>query len=386
MSPRPLRLLAVLPATAALALVGWVGPAAPGASATDTVTIPLAPAYVEVSFPSEQNIGTTRVEIPQQQHAFQTVEARWGGAVTATMPPQEVDTGHVGASMAMETTEGTHTGAYSTDAAAAPEDRLTMTSLGNNRYRIQLPADDGRNGPIGRLQIHGLELKPGLDVVPLDPVSFVLHLSAQGPAAVAVDQQTVAVSCPPGHTAGCATVSPLPAGARIRVSLPLDSRLRALGLTGLRNSAFALQPHDPHSWPSPLPGTSLPATMGTSDAATATMTVPAGMKPGPYQFTAVVGNSTGQLVTMTALDVQVVASATGSTTPSTGAAPSTTGGTPPSSSTPQGAAPAGGGSDTGGRNLTGLWVALGSVLVLAAGSVVGLVGYRRHHPHRHRTA
>lgn len=351
----------------AVVLLAWPGPGA-AAGAGDAVTIPLDPAYVEVSFPSEQNVGTAHVEIPQRAGEFSYVEARWGGDLTITMPPQKVDTGHVGAALTLETAEGTHTGAYSTDPAAPAAARLSMTTLGSNRYRLRLPADDGTNGPVGRLQVSGLQLRPGLDVVQLDPPNFVLHLSPQGPASAEVDQQTVAVSCPPGRpeTAGCAPVPPLPAGAGITVTLPIGSRLRALGLSGLRDAAFALQPRDPQHWPSALPGTALPARVGTSDGATTTMTVPLGTTPGPYQFTAVVADTTGQLVCITAIDVDVVAAA-----PSSGAAASS-------------AAPAQGGGGKGGlsRGQIGMLAVVGAVTVLALGAAVAVVQHRRHHRHR----
>lgn len=381
MSRRPLRLLTVACVAATLTALAWPAPGPAAASVDGTVTIPLDPAYVEVSFPAEQNVGTTRVEIPLRQGEFHPVEATWGGTVTVTMPPQKVDTGHVGASLTLETDDGTHTGAFSTDPTAPAEERLPMASLGANRYRIGLPADDGTNGPVGRLQVHGLELRPGLDVLPLDPPSFVLHLSPQGPASAEVDQQTVAVSCPPGRpeSAGCATTPPLPAGGGIRVTLPMGSTLRALGLPGLRNSAFALQPRDPQSWPSRLPGTALPASVATSDGTTATMTVPAGTVPGPYQFTAVVGDSTGRLVSITALDVEVVAAP-----PSSGAG-STTGATPPTGGpSAGGVGPGGDGSGTPGVHPAAVWVPVGAGGLLAAAAAVVLILRHRHaRPHRH---
>lgn len=383
MAHRSLRLLAVLPVTATLALLAWSGPAAPGARAAGTVTIPLDPGVVELSFAAQQNVGTLPVAIPVRHGTFHAAPARYGGTVIVTVPPQKADSGQLDATLALENGDDPQSRTYSTDPRAPADDRLAVTALGGGRYRVQLPADDGVNGPVARLLVMGPQLRPGIDVVPLDPVGFVLDLSATGPASVQLTYQAVAMGCPPGQTyaGGCGPIDRLTPGDPILVTLPPASRLRQVGLTGLANSAFALQSNGPE-FPSQLPATQLSAKV-SADGATATMTVPDGMKPGAYQFTAVAGDKSGELITITGFRVDVVAAATSSATPSTGASPS---GTPPSSSTSQGAAPAGGGNDTGGTNRTGLWVALGSVFVLAAGSVVAVVEYRRHHPHRHRTA
>jgi hypothetical protein len=112
----------------------------------------------------------------------------------------------------------------------------------------------------------------------------------------------------------------------------------------------------------------------SADVVTVTMTVPAGIPAGQHQFTAVVGDPSGQLVTITGFRVDVVgASGHQSAGSTTGAAP-TTGESSSAPSSPS--APVAGHHRGGGSNPVETWLLVGGAVLAAAAGAAAIVRYQ----------
>ncbi|OMQ14214.1 hypothetical protein A7K94_0218190, partial [Modestobacter sp. VKM Ac-2676] len=305
---RPLARIGVV----SLAVVASVGLGVSGAGAApENPTTTLAPESVQFALWSPQNSGELPVQSPLPGSGFEAIPVAWGGAVTITLPAQVAPTGPtLQASLALvdEANEATRT--WSTG-AVAPADVLVVTALGGGSHRIDLPADDGVNGPGARLELTGLASTLGAWSSFIEPVRWFLELSAGAPDAVTLASQVDAestVGCPASDT-DFSTCTPLPvtAGTAMDVVLPAATRLDELGIPGLGHSDFALSdvPGGPQ-----IEGLALPLEATPSaDARTATMTVPAGTRPGRYVLVSVLGDGAGQVVSATYSVVEVVAPA-----------------------------------------------------------------------------
>ena len=295
--------LAVL-ASSALAL--------PAATAAPAGTVTLAPADVELSLLPDQVTGTQPLASDVWGGGFTRVPVAHGGSVTFQLPAQLAPAPPaLVASLALSPGDGsTPTRTYTSD-NAVPADRLALTDLGGGQYRVDLPADDGLNGPAAQLTLSPLHPTVGPGTSFVDPAAWPLEFTASAPAAVTLTSQLIASSflgCgpAPSNWRGCPTAATVTAGQTVAVTLPTTSTLVALGFPDLSRSAFALRAYDtrdedPMRW-------QLEAVV-SSDARTATVTVPAAFRPGRYLLSVGVGDSTGRLFSVSYTNVDVTAPA-----------------------------------------------------------------------------
>src|SRR4051794_13625479 len=165
--------LAVL-ASSALAL--------PAAQAAPTEVITLDSVATTVGlWPQESFGGPLPIDAAPSDIPPTPVDVAWGGAITVSMPLQLSNVATMEASLALspDAILGNATKTYSTETAD-----LTVTPLAGNEIQIDMPADDGINGPIGFLTFGSFEVKGGMDIDQSTPVPYILQLSSGGPATV----------------------------------------------------------------------------------------------------------------------------------------------------------------------------------------------------------
>ncbi|WP_299956418.1 hypothetical protein [uncultured Modestobacter sp.] len=289
----------------------WLGASAAGAAPTNPTTT-LTPESVESNLRPSQNYGPLPVQSPLPGSGFETIPVAWGGAVTVTLPPQVAPAGPTpGASLDLVGADGiTPTRTYSTG-AAAPADLLVVTDLGSGTYRIDMPADDGANGPTGRLALTDLASTLGSWSTFVDPALWTLEFSAAAPAAVTLTSQVVtssAVGCQYSdlELPACSSVQ-VTAGTSMDVVLPASSHLTELGIPDLGVSDFSLNDFLSTDL---IEGMSLPLESTLSaDRRTATMEVPDSTEPGRYLLVSVAGDGAGQVVSGTYSVIEVIAPA-----------------------------------------------------------------------------
>jgi hypothetical protein len=223
----------------------------------------------------------------EESHA---VPLAWGAAVTITVPPQYVDNGGVRATLDLgPTAEPSATTITYDSQSSTPATVLPLTPLGSNRYRIVMPADDGVNGPAGWLQMTGFDIRDGIDIQPGERTRYLLAFSAGGPAAVALAPQFLAYGYVPSVHYGVLppsmTVSPR---RSFQATLPATARLSRLGIPDLGTSVYSLRLLDANGMPTATVVALTPAL--SADKRTATLTVPAGIAAGTYEFETVMGD------------------------------------------------------------------------------------------------
>jgi hypothetical protein len=234
----------------ALAVLGLWAPAAQAATAT---TVPLDPSsyWLQVyptygdPAPADSQPG---VSLPT---AFAMVS--YGGTLTFGLPAP-VEAGplfRVDIELApSDTAVATRT--YSST-SSVPADVLVVNDLGGQRYEVELPADDGVNGDIGLLTIHGLVPAAGVSGASIEGANSATNGGHEGdvfsklafttaPAAVEMPLGLVAydLACYPSDIKDCGVTS-VAAGSTINLTLPVSSRLNPLGVTDLRRSAVTLR-------------------------------------------------------------------------------------------------------------------------------------------------
>ncbi|MCZ2819620.1 hypothetical protein O2V63_04670 [Modestobacter sp. VKM Ac-2977] len=288
-----------------------LGVSAAGAAPANPTTT-LAPEAVDLVVDQPQNFGEMRAGV-QGHHSpgvLEMIPVAWGGTVTFALPPLLAPTGPgLEASLYSKADHmSLETRTYSTDPAVSA-DPLVVTDLGGSTYRVDLPADDGVNGPAARLSLTNLAPTPGSWSTLLGTPSWELEFSAGAPAAVTLTSVTSATSvlgCSTTASPTC-TVVPVTAGTAMDVVLPASSRVTELGIPDLGVSDFSLED---------LPGSDLIAQARiqldptlSADRRTATMTIPATTKPGRYQLRSVAGGGVGQVLSTTFSVVEVVAPA-----------------------------------------------------------------------------
>lgn len=284
----------------------------PAASAAPVSTVTLAPADINLSLVPDQVTGFQPLASGIYGGGFERVPVAYGGSVTFQLPPQLTSVPPaLAVSLELALADGgAPTRTYRSD-SAVPADQLALTDLGSGQYRVDLPADDGANGPVADLSLSPLVPTVGPGTSLLDPAPWSLEFSAGAPTAVTLTSQLFATSflgctAPSPEWEGCPTAATVAPGRTIEVSLPTTSTLVALGFPDLGRSAFSVTPYDSRL----SDGMWLElAAVVSADARTATVTVPADLLPGRYHLNSGVGDSTGRLFSVTWANVDVVAPA-----------------------------------------------------------------------------
>ncbi|MGR7026020.1 hypothetical protein [Geodermatophilus sp. URMC 62] len=303
---------------AAAVLLGAAAPAASAAPEIPTLSLDsatelyYAPWSVDTFGPLAVDADAPPVSAPQP------VMVAWGGSVTVVLPPGLEDDGTPVASLALSSDgDQAHTTLWYDNEGDDPAHQLTVTSLGGDRIRIDLPADDGVNGPIGRLWLRGLGVRDGLPVQEGNASYYHLQMSAGGPAAVTLRSELLVTGHVPGGDIYDPAEPPLTvaAGGAFAVTLPPSATLSRLGLPGLQTSDYALVRED-------QPAIPLTAAL-SADGRTATLTVPAGTPVDRYQLDVVVGDGTDAIWTEVDAGVAVEAAVPVPAATSAAAAPTT---------------------------------------------------------------
>ncbi|MCZ2815037.1 hypothetical protein [Modestobacter sp. VKM Ac-2984] len=278
-----------------------------------------AAAGVELA-PTEFSVGLRTIPHPLASTpygiGYAPVPVAFGGVVTFQLPSQLASP-----SATLPLSLGLATGAletptttYTSD-SADPARLLAVTDLGAGRYQVALPADDGVSGSFGTLDLGPLAVTvAGADSAVSDPPwPWNLELSSSAPAAVELPTTLIATSylgCgqveAPGDKSSCAVQATATPGRTLDVSLPASSTLVGLGLPDLSRSAFSVTAFVPQ--PEDGMRISLTATL-SADARTATVSLPADLRPGRYTLNSGVGDSTGRLLSVTYAVIEVAAPA-----------------------------------------------------------------------------
>lgn len=247
---------------------------------------------------------------------YAPVPVAFGGVVTFQLPSQLASpsaTLPLSLGLAPGALE-TPTTTYTSD-SADPARLLAVTDLGAGRYQVALPADDGVSGSFGTLDLGPLAVTvAGADSSVSDPwYPWYLELSSSAPAAVELPATLIATSSlgcgqvqAPVEMSSCAVLTTATPGRTLEVSLPASSTLVGLGLTDLSRSAFSVTPFVTR--PEDGLHRDLTATL-SADARTATLSLPADLRPGRYTLNSGVGDSTGRLLSVSHAVIDVVAPA-----------------------------------------------------------------------------
>jgi hypothetical protein len=295
-----------------LAVLAFAGLGLTAANAAPVTTIQLDDPEIEMTLWNTANRGVLPLASPYpMQQTVTDAQLAWGGGLTFQLP-QHV---HAGSGLTARldlfpdaSTNPTRT--YSTS-AAVPADQLTLADLGGGSYRVDMPADDGINGPLGSFVLDGLTID-GATAATFTP-SFAMNmtLSAAGPSSLDVPMQLLGWSGVP-CVSGCPVPS-VPAGGRLDVTLPQSSALITVGLPDLSHSAVAMQQVDSlgrvldrtaSGWTPPI--TQLAASL-SADARTVSVSVPAGTAAGSYGITVTATDGTDTFITFNSVHINVVA-------------------------------------------------------------------------------
>jgi hypothetical protein len=269
--------LAVL-ASSALAL--------PAARAAPTEVIALDSEATTVGlWPQESYGGPMPISAYPTDIPATPVDIAWGGAVTVTLPPQLTDGGAMEVSLELgpDVVQANATKTYSTATAD-----LTVTALGGNQFQVDMPADDGVNGPMGFLTFSGVDVAGGVDAEPGPAYAYILQLSPGGAATVALAPQLDVLSRIPDATfAGAAAATVAPGGA-VDLVIQSPSRLTQLGISDFGTSDLGISRFDGSGF---TPGPAVTSTF-SPDLRTATVTVPEDIDAGEYLLSVVLGDGT----------------------------------------------------------------------------------------------
>jgi hypothetical protein len=288
------------------------------ASAAASATISLDPTDVHVMLYPVENMGplTARDSMGSGSGgaggAFggtdtpAPVTTEWGGAVVVQLPA-----GLDGSAMRvsldlMATMDSAPTRTYSTTTTAP--NHLVLTDLGSGSYRVDLPADDSVDGPLGGLTFENItSTNTHVDVGAALP--YLLTFTGTGTAVRNLAPQIMAMAelpCPAAPATPCAP-TPVDAGGTFDITVPPASLLRALGLGTLDDMALALGRFDDNGDPigEPLVLTDHPGLVTVSDAYHATVHLPATMHGGTYELTLVQATGTAGAISVTFGELQV---------------------------------------------------------------------------------
>ena len=283
--------------------------ALPPASAADAGIL-LTPADVSLGLqPTAHPLASVFFD-----QGYAPVPVAFGGVVTFQLPSQLASP-----STTLPVSLGLATGAleaptttYTSD-SADPARLLAVTDLGAGRYEVVLPVDDGVSGSFGSLDLGPLAVTvPGADSATVDQWSpWYLELSPSAPAAVELPTTLTASSylgCEqapvPVDWSSCPVLTTVTPGRTLEVSLPASSTLVGIGVPDLSRSAFSVSPFV--TQPEDGMKQDLVASL-SADARTATLSLPVDLRPGRYMLNAGVGDSTGQVLSVTFASIEVAA-------------------------------------------------------------------------------
>jgi hypothetical protein len=287
------------------------------ASAAAAVTISLDPTDVEVMLYPVENMGPLTVHDSMGSGSGGTggatftptpVTTEWGGAVVVQLPAG-LDGGAMHVSLdLMATMNSSSTRTYSTTAAGP--NHLVVTDLGSGSYRVDLPADDSVDGPVGGLTFDNITSgNTHVDVASALP--YLLTFTGTGTSVRNVAPQVMAMAelpCPGSPATPCAP-TPVDAGESFGITVPPASLLRALGLGTLDDMELALGRFDDNGDPigEPLVLTDHPGLVTVSDPYHATVHLPATMHGGTYELSLVQATGTAGAISITFGQLQVKA-------------------------------------------------------------------------------
>jgi hypothetical protein len=293
--------------------------AAPAADAATGVVIPLDPPEVMVSLYPVENTGPLTIQDAQddRQPAGTPVAVQWGGAVTVQLPAHLDGSGMTVSLDLAPTADDSPTRSLASDATAP--DTLVVTDLGGGKFRIDLPADDSTDGPVGLLSIGSVTSSDAGILVP-DMLQYELGFRAGADPVVALSPQVLAVATVP-----CALTSTKPcppfrvtAGATIGLTVPARSRLRELGLGTLDGLRLGLVPLDAHGDPTGgalIDLTDRPGNVSVADSYHATVRLPADTRAGTYGLVLVQATGTSGSLSITVGELRVLAAPVPRVTP-----------------------------------------------------------------------
>jgi hypothetical protein len=287
------------------------------ASAAAAVVISLDPTDVEVMLYPVENMGPLTAHDSMGSgdgsggliggpDTPAPVTTEWGGAVVVQLPA-----GLDGSAMRvsldlMATMNSSPTRTYSTTTTAP--NHLVVTDLGSGSYRVDLPADDSVDGPLGGLTFENITSgNTHVDVGGALP--YLLTFTGTGTSVRNLAPQVMAMAelpCPASPATPCAP-TPVDAGGTFGITVPPASLLRALGLGTLDDMALALGRFDDNGDPigEPLVLTDHPGLVTVSDAYHATVHLPATMHGGTYELTLVQATGTAGAISVTFGELQV---------------------------------------------------------------------------------
>ncbi|MDT0276000.1 hypothetical protein [Blastococcus goldschmidtiae] len=273
---------------------------APSAHAAPAATVVLDPGgSLGLRLHATENVGPVNVAAIESV-APSPVAVSYGGSVTIDLPDL-VDGVPTQALLELYPSQeaAAPTRVYDS-ASAVPADQIAMTDLGAGQYRIDLPVDDGVNGPLGLVWLKPLESSAGHvtggTADGRDIFGYWLQFSSGGPAAVTLSPQLVL-----SHWLDAPAVR---AGEGLDVTLPATSGWSAHGFTSLAGGAFTMHAVNDVGHHT---GTSIPLTpVVSADARTASLSVPTGTPAGRYEVRVVLGAGTDRVLAETFVRLEIL--------------------------------------------------------------------------------
>jgi hypothetical protein len=260
----------------------------PAAAAPAPISLDDAEMYF--GFEGSENFGGPRPVVSQSPaRPFQAVPVAWGGSVTVVLPAQ-IDASSAIVSLGLRGDDDPAATLSYTSDSADPLALLMVTPLGGNQFRVDLPADDGVNGPNAELSFIHLTGAGGVAIPEGNRSGYGLRFEAAAPAAVTLAPQLIVHGAVPDFSRGT-TVAAVSPGRAFQVTLPAGSRLSQLGVADLRTSDWAMTLLDDDGGSVIGPRVRLSLAL-SPDGRTATLTVPRGTAPGTYDFSGAVGDGT----------------------------------------------------------------------------------------------
>ena len=283
----------------ATALVAVSALGLPSALAAPVLTIPLDPPEVLVALYPPENLGPLSLDDLDDQVFPQltAVDVEYGGTLSVQLPGGLLGAADTVVTLDLMPSEDAEpTKSYSTDpAAAAP---LAAVDDGAGRFDIVLPAEDVGHGPFGTLTIDGIT-GPDDGFLVETPLSYLLHFTGTGTAAVSLAPQIIAIASVPCALSGeeLCPVGSIQEGSTFALTVPAGSRLRTLGLGSLDGMKLGLIPVDPGADEvgEPVFLSDQPGLVTVTDSYDATVLVPAGTPGGTYLLAILQGTGAGSI-------------------------------------------------------------------------------------------
>lgn len=214
--------------TVGLAVLVSSGLGVAPAGAQEPVTVLLDPPEIDLYLDAAENTGGSfLVDPPVQDSVLTPVGVQWGASIVLHLP-QRLSARDMEITLDVSPAEGAPPARSWSSDPSAPNP-LAVTYIDVGMYRIELPADDGTSGTVGRLRITGLEAPSGFALAPFP--GYRLDFQGTGnsthdlvPTMVALADQP----CVPASAVRCAGAT-VTAGAPFTLSIPVGSLLYLVG-------------------------------------------------------------------------------------------------------------------------------------------------------------